>query len=216
MPIPISLPHPNPRANGKKALAQRPIRAIQAGMFFDGWEPLQRVLVMSVCAYVALILLLRITGKRTLSKMNAFDLVVTVALGSTLATIILSRETSLAAGVLALAMLILLQYVVAWLSARSQVVDRVVKATPRLVFYRGQMLKDALLKERVSEDEVRAAVREQNIGALEEVEAVVLETSGSFSVIPRRQDAPATALHRVHGFAAHSQDGDPSTRQRAL
>lgn len=62
--------------------------------FFISWEGVVRVLVTSVLAYVGLVLLLRISGKRTLTKLNAFDLVVTVALGSTLATILLSNAWS--------------------------------------------------------------------------------------------------------------------------
>ena len=88
-------------------------------MLFDSWAGLGRVLLVGTLAYVALVLLLRISGKRTLGKLNAFDLVVTVALGSTLATVLLSKSVALAEGVLALGLLILLQYLIAWLSVRS-------------------------------------------------------------------------------------------------
>lgn len=64
---------------------------------------------MGVLAYVALVVLLRVSGKRTLSKMNAFDLVVTVALGSTLATVLMAKDVALAEGVFAFALLIGLQ-----------------------------------------------------------------------------------------------------------
>ncbi|WP_231362619.1 hypothetical protein [Thioalkalivibrio sp. ALMg9] len=67
-------------------------------MFFGGWDGLLRTLVVGVLAYVALIVFLRLSGKRTLSKMNAFDLVVTVALGSTLATVLLAKDVALAEG----------------------------------------------------------------------------------------------------------------------
>jgi uncharacterized membrane protein YcaP (DUF421 family) len=63
-------------------------------MFFDSWDGLLRVVVVGILAYTGLVLLLRISGKRTLSKMNAFDFVVTVALGSTLATILLSSDVA--------------------------------------------------------------------------------------------------------------------------
>jgi len=81
-------------------------------MFFQGWTGLWRVLVVGTLAYIALVLLLRISGKRTLAKFNAFDFVVTVALGSTLATILLNNSIALAEGILALALLIGLQYVI--------------------------------------------------------------------------------------------------------
>jgi len=89
-------------------------------MFFSGWDSLLRTLVVGVLAYVALVVFLRVSGKRTLSKMNAFDLVVTVALGSTLATVLLSKDVALAEGVLAFALLISLQFVVTWSSVRAR------------------------------------------------------------------------------------------------
>jgi hypothetical protein len=79
-------------------------------MFYGGTGDVVRVIVIGIMAYVVLVVLLRVTGKRTLSKMNAFDLVVTVALGSTLATILLSTDVTLAMGVTALVLLIVLQY----------------------------------------------------------------------------------------------------------
>lgn len=71
-------------------------------MIFQNWGGIGRTLLVGVLAYVALILLLRLSGKRTLAKLNAFDLVVTVAIGSTLATILLSESVALAEGVVAL------------------------------------------------------------------------------------------------------------------
>jgi uncharacterized membrane protein YcaP (DUF421 family) len=68
-------------------------------MFFDGWNGLLRTLIIGILAYIAIVVLLRVTGKRTLSKMNAFDFVVTVALGSTLVTVLLSQDVALAEGV---------------------------------------------------------------------------------------------------------------------
>jgi uncharacterized membrane protein YcaP (DUF421 family) len=152
-------------------------------MLFDGWQPLVRTLVVGVLAYVVLISLLRLSGKRTLSKMNAFDFVVTVALGSTLATILLSRDVSLAQGSLALALLIGLQFLVTWSSVRVGWVRRLVTGEPTLMFYRGEFLPGALRRGRVTEAEVRAAVRDAGIGGMDGVEAVVLETDGTFSVV---------------------------------
>ena len=75
-------------------------------MFFDNWSDLLRVVVVGTLAYASLVVLLRISGKRTLSKMNAFDLVVTVALGSTLATVLLTKDVALVEGMLAFALLV--------------------------------------------------------------------------------------------------------------
>ncbi|WP_434620923.1 DUF421 domain-containing protein [Azospirillum sp. B2RO_4] len=153
-------------------------------MFFDSWAGLGRVLVVGVLAYAALVLLLRISGKRTLTKMNAFDLVVTVALGSTLATVLLSKSVALAEGVLALALLILLQYAITWASVRSPRFQAIIKAQPTLLVYRGEFLPGALKQQRVTREEVMAVLRAQGRKELDGVLAVVLETDGSFSVVP--------------------------------
>lgn len=67
-------------------------------MVFQNWEGLARTAVVGTLAYAALILFLRVSGKRTLAKLNAFDLVVTVALGSTLSAVLLQESIALAEG----------------------------------------------------------------------------------------------------------------------
>ncbi len=166
-------------------------------MFFNGWSGLGRTLIVGVLAYAGLILLLRISGKRTLSKMNAFDLVVTVALGSTLATVVLSKDVALAEGLIAFATLIFLQFAITWLSVRSPSVSRIVKAEPMLLFHSGQFLRRAMMVERVNEAEIRAAVRAMGVGNLEEVGAVVLETDGSITVIRQSSRAPLSTIADV-------------------
>ena len=169
-------------------------------MFFDSFHDVFRVIVIGVLAYAAVVTLLRISGKRTLAKMNAFDLVVTVALGSTLATILLSNSVALAEGVVGLALLVVLQIVVAWGASHYKAVGRLVKSEPRLLLHRGSLLEEALLQERIAPDEVAAAIRASGHADLARIDAVVLETDGSFSVIA---DAPAgacSALENVTGW----------------
>jgi len=166
-------------------------------IFFNGWSVLGRTLLIGVLAYVSLVFMLRVSGKRTLAKMNAFDLVVTVAIGSTLATIVLSKSVALAEGLLALALLIGMQFAISWSSTRMPWLRRVVTGEPRLLFCDGTMLDEALRDARVTREEVRAAVRSAGIGALGEVAAVVLETDGSFSVIAGQPGAALSSLDGV-------------------
>lgn len=168
-------------------------------VLFGGWDSLLRTLVVGVLAYIALVFFLRISGKRTLSKMNAFDLVVTVALGSTLATILLDRNVALAEGALAFALLIALQYIVTWSSVRARWVRQVVTGEPRMLAHRGQLLPQAMRAARVTEDEVHAALRSAGVAALEDAEAVVLETDGSVSVVRRGEFAGREDLEGVQG-----------------
>jgi uncharacterized membrane protein YcaP (DUF421 family) len=165
-------------------------------MFYGSLEGLVRVILISILAYGSLVLVLRFAGKRSLSKLNAFDLVVTVALGSTLATVLLSKSVALLEGALAFCMLALLQWLVSRLSVSSRRFSKLIRSQPRLLLENGTYRENALADERVTVDEVDAAVRNAGIGRIEEVAAVVLETDGSMSVI-RRSDEKLTALRSV-------------------
>ncbi|MGI8889713.1 MAG: DUF421 domain-containing protein [Chthoniobacterales bacterium] len=157
----------------------------------------------ALLAYPALVVMLRISGKRTLSKMNAFDFIVTIALGSTFATIILSKDVSLAEGLLALGLLVGMQWSVAWLSVRSATWRRLVKSEPRLLALRGQLNQTALRDERVTAAGVEAALRSAGHASLATVEAVILEADGSMSVIGRKADREEkSALSGLRDFEA--------------
>lgn len=133
-----------------------------------------------------MILLLRLSGKRTLSKMNAFDLVVTVALGSTFASVLLDRSVPLAEGMLALALLVFLQFAITWASVRSKLVRSLVKSRSTPVVKNGKYLTAAMQEQRITRDEVEAALRQQGYADLTKIALIVLETDGSLSVIPHR------------------------------
>ena len=166
-------------------------------MFFESWYGLGRILIVGISAYFALILCLRISGKRTLSKWNAFDFVVTIALGSILATQILSKETPLLEGILAFSFLIALQFSITKLSIHSKFIRNSVKSNPTLLLKNGEFIDRALKKQRVTESEIRAAVRAKGFAALEDVGAVVLETDGSFSVVEQSKMNSTSALNDV-------------------
>ncbi|MEH6818244.1 MAG: YetF domain-containing protein, partial [Pseudoalteromonas distincta] len=153
-------------------------------MFYDDMQGLLRVLTIGVLGYIALVFWLRISGKRTLSKWNVFDFIVTIALGSILASVIISKSVPLFEGILAFVVLIGLQYVITWLSVRSSKFAALIKAEPTLLLNDGEYCTAALKLQRVTKSEIRAAIRGAGILAIEDVAAVVLETDGSFSVMP--------------------------------
>ena len=178
-------------------------------MIFSGWETLLRTLVVGVLAYVALVAFLRISGKRTLSKMNAFDFVVTVALGSTLATVLLAKDVALAEGALAFALLIGLQFAVTWSSVRVRWVRRLATGEPLMLLYRGEFLTGPLRNARVTEDEVRAAVRSVGLISLSHVHAVVLETDGSFSIVRSGEEGDSSSLADVQRPKETRENAEP-------
>ncbi|MGR0219836.1 DUF421 domain-containing protein [Agromyces sp. ZXT2-6] len=163
-------------------------------MWFDSWAETARVVLVGTAAYATLVVVLRLSGKRTLSQLNAFDFIVTVALGSTLATILLSSDVSFVEGIVALALLAALQFVIAFASSRSERLRSAVAAEPTLVVWNGEIDRDALERNRLAESEVLQAIRCSGSGGLTEVAAVVLETNGTVSVIARSRIGDGSAL----------------------
>jgi uncharacterized membrane protein YcaP (DUF421 family) len=166
-------------------------------IFFDSWESLIRTGVITLLAYVLLIFLLRISGKRTLSKMNAFDFIVTVALGSTLATVMLSKDVALADGVIAFFLLIFLQYTITWISVRNKTISNLVKSSPALLVYKGEILKGIMTKERIDEDEIYAIIRKNGLSTIEDADAIVLETDGSLTLIKDVKSMKTETMQKV-------------------
>lgn len=166
-------------------------------MWFDNWENISRIVIVGLAAYVTVVAILLLTGKRSLSKLNAFDFVVTIALGSILSSVILLKDISLSEGVTAFATLTALQFIVTWISRRWGGFATLVRSDPRLLLRDGKFLDDALTKERVTREEVEAAIRKDGHGKVEDVTAVVLESDGTLSVICEGRAADCTALRSV-------------------
>lgn len=151
-------------------------------IFFQGWSGLGRVVIVSVVAYAALVLMLRVSGKRSLAKLNAFDLIVSVALGSVLATTLLSKTVALAEGLTAFAMLLLLQFLIAWTSSRNEKFKEVISNPPTLLYHQG-FLEGPMKAARVSSEELRQVARCSGRAQLTDVASIVLESDGTFSVL---------------------------------
>lgn len=151
--------------------------------FFEDWQSILRILVMAPLSYAGLLFMLRISGNRTLSKMSVFDFIVTIALGSTLATVILSKDVVLFEGLLAFFLLILLQFIVTFASSRSKRLKKILHSEPRLLLYKGEFLRDAMKEARVSEQEMHQALRGSGIDDPTKAQEVILETNGKFNVI---------------------------------
>ena len=150
-----------------------------------------KVVGLSAGAFLAVALLFRLAGTRAAGQMNNFDWIVTVAQGAIVGSIALRSGTSLVEGVAAVATLLAFQYAVNWLAVRSGRFRAAVFTQPVLLYHRGQFLRDAMTRERVTEDEVRGAVRAAGTAAWGDVGAVVLEPGGEFSVLPEAGEEAA-------------------------
>jgi uncharacterized membrane protein YcaP (DUF421 family) len=158
-------------------------------LFFNGWEPLIRILVVGLCSYVAMIAMLRAAGKRALSKMNAYDLIVTMAVGSILGKIVITKDISLSEGIAASALLIGLQFVMTWASSRLKWVHRLVASEPVVVFHDGRFHREAMDSEHIAERDIIAAANKMGLEDLSPVKAVILSATGTLDVILKQPPA---------------------------
>ncbi len=172
----------------------------------DSWGDVLNVVVFSAVIYAFVIASHRLVGKRAASQMNNFDWIVTVAMGALMGSTILSESVSLVEGLVAVTTLLALQYLVTSAAVRWPTFRHAVQAGPRLLYYEGIALEDALKGERVTESDVLHAARDAGHRSLSEVAAVVLESDGTLSVLPASGDGVATAavplLSNVSGLPA--------------
>ncbi|SIS48584.1 Protein of unknown function [Zobellia uliginosa] len=157
--------------------------------FKFSWDAIFAIGLSAVGIYAAVIIMTRICGKRSFSKMSSFDFAMTVAVGSIIATTILSKSVSLVDGIVGIVAVYLLQMGAA-LARRNDMVKKMMDNTPLLLMDGAIILEENLRKGRVAKSDLRAKLREANITELSEVKAVVFETTGDISVLHKEHQRP--------------------------
>ena len=166
----------------------------------DNQDNLIRIAFTAPIIYSIVILYIRLIGKRSTSQMNSFDWIVTVAMGSLVASTIISKDISILEGAFAILLLLLMQFVLTKFMIYSPKLQKLIRATPQLLVYEGKFLKDNMATERVVESEVLSAIRNRGVQNINEVHAVVLETDSTFSIIKKTEDNASYTLANVQGL----------------
>lgn len=161
---------------------------------FNDWAPVVRVLFIAVTGYLTLLVLLRVSGQRTLSQLTSFDLVITVTIGSAFGRVITARDVALVEVMVAFGSLVLLQVIVAWIWGRMPRLRRVVTPTPGLLYYDGEVMHREMRRFRLREADLFAAVRQQGMGSLTEVRAILMEGNGALTVLSEAQFGDGRAV----------------------
>ena len=169
-------------------------------LFYTDFESILRILISAPLIYFLIIINIKLMGKRTTSKLNSFDWIVTVAMGSIVGSVVMQKDTPLINGLLAIFMMMGLQYIITKLMVKFPFWKKIVREKPRALLFEGEFLLSNMKKERVVEEEILAAVRERGIADLRDVYAVVMETDASLSVIKKHQHPEKTTLQGVDGL----------------
>ncbi len=154
-------------------------------IFEQTWpDVLARAFVLASLALVWIVVLVRINGLRSLSKMTNFDFVMTIALGSLVAGAAQAEEwAGFAQSLVAMAALFCVQWLAARLRKISDALETALQNRPVLLMRDGRFLDRAMDDARVTRSDLLAKLREANVLDLAEVRAVVLETTGDISVL---------------------------------
>ena len=158
-------------------------------------EQVMGVMLSVLFMYVAIILIIKINGLRSFSKFSSHDFAITIAIGSILATTVVSETTSVAQGALAIGFFLFLQTIISYLRRKS--VGGVFDNCPILLMDGPNILHDNMKKARVTESDLVSKLREANVLNREEIKAVVLEATGDISVLHGEKDLEEYLLDGV-------------------
>ena len=158
-------------------------------LFKTSWETVMLISASALGTYIAVILLTRISGKRSFSKMSSFDFAMTVAVGSIIATTILSSSVKMIEGIIGLASVYVLQIGIAF-ARRNKTIQNIVDNSPLLLMDGDKIISSNLLKARVTESDLRSKLREANVTEMSQIKAVIFETTGDISILHKEDDHP--------------------------
>ena len=184
-------PHPDDREN-----------LMVPEWIFASAPDLAMVVLSAVVIYVGVIVATRISGLRSFAQFSSFDFAISIAIGSLISMSLLSPDPPLLQALTGLAAIYLLQKFVAVLR-RSPPIARLVDNTPTFLIRDGELLHDNLRHASVTENDLRSILRRRNIHSLQEVDAVILETAGTISVLHSadgERDIDPWILENVRGL----------------
>lgn len=150
---------------------------------FELPAPWWEFVLRAVMVYAALMVLVRLSGKRTIGEFTAFDLIVLILLGEAAAGGLTGGHASVTGSLLSASTLVGLNYLVGFASARSALIDKLVEGEPVVVLYNGELLREAMKKNNLPESDLDEALRKAGVGDRNDVSLAVLETDGVITVI---------------------------------
>lgn len=142
--------------------------------------------IRGICVYVFLLLILRISGKRSLSSMTPFDFVLMLILSETVQQAMIDDDRSMTNAMLLVMTIIGLDIMLSLLKSKFPAFGRAMDSTPVVIMKEGALVRSSMNAERVEEEDILAAARAQEgISRLDEIDYAVVEQNGSITVIPR-------------------------------
>ncbi len=162
---------------------------------FNLSAPWWSIVVRTLIVYVALLIGLRLTGKREMGQITPFDLVLILLIANAVQNAMVGPDNSLTGGLIAAAVLLAGNYALAQARQRLPWLRRAVEGSPTLLIHEGQFVREHLRREGLNEDEVLMAIREHGVADVQDVRMAVLEVDGSISIVPADAKTTRTRKH---------------------
>lgn len=166
---------------------------------WNGWQALIRILVVGILCYIALVVILKVTRKRTLASLTAFDFVVTVAIGAVYGRLLTAKDVSISEAVTAFMLLAFLQFLFSWLQMRIEIFRKIFTSRPVLLYYKGEFIEKSMRKEKIQKSELIGEARKKGYGNFQEIQIIILENDASFSIIGKLTDGDAATYKEFIG-----------------
>lgn len=154
---------------------------------FELSAPWWHFVLRATAIYVLVMVLIRASGKRAVGQFTPFDLVMLILIGNAVQNGINGGDNSLTGAAIMATTLIALNYGVAFVTARSRHMERIVEGEPVVLARNGKLFERVLRRELVSRDDFRESLRMNGIEDVSDVELALLETNGSISVVPKQR-----------------------------
>ena len=164
---------------------------------WNGLQPIIRIILVGFTAYIAIVLILRISGKRTLARMSGFDFVIAVAVGAVFGRTLTTKDLSISEALTAFILLAILQFIFAYLEGKSKLFRNIFNTSPTVLYYNGEFIKKNLQRERMDEGKVLGAARKKGFGSMDDVEIVILEIDATLSVIGKAKEGENSTFKDV-------------------
>lgn len=164
------------------------------------WDVLLNVALRTTVVYLAVLVGLRLTGKRQLGQLSAFDFVLLLIIANAVQNAMVGPDTSLLGGLVAAGVLLFWHGVIDRIRRSSRAAAKFLGGAAVLLIYRGKILHDHLTREHITAEELLQALREHGVGAVEDVRFAALEPDGAVSVIREDEMGDARPHHRIKGI----------------
>lgn len=161
----------------------------------SSWEAIGWVALGTALMYLSALISIRIAGRRTVTRLSAFDFIVTIAIGSLIASTVVAQEPAYAQGLVALMTLLAMQTIVGFLRQKSEAIRKLADFRPVMLFSEGSFdLPSAPWTAQLTRTEVEAALRERGVFSTDNVDMVILEPSGEISILEKGAEAPRNLM----------------------